>query len=140
MPDDIGAHESGENSERHSERRHEPEGIDVRRVMAGSGSLVLLLLVVCGLMYGVYWFLLRRAPESVRGSLVREAPQVTGPALDADQPSQLQALRAAEEQRLGSYGWADEGSRIARIPIDRAIEILAEKGLSAPTKKERPKP
>ena len=44
-------------------------------------------------------------------------------------------MREEERDRLSSYGWVDRKAGIARIPVDRAIEILAKKGL--PTPQER---
>jgi hypothetical protein len=38
-------------------------------------------------------------------------------------------MRADEDQILGSYGWIDRERGIVRLPIDRAIALLAEKGL-----------
>ncbi|MGH7803469.1 MAG: hypothetical protein ACREQJ_03920 [Candidatus Binatia bacterium] len=43
----------------------------------------------------------------------------------------LTKSRAAEEKRLESYGWVEKDDQIAHIPIERAIEILAERGLPA---------
>jgi hypothetical protein len=40
----------------------------------------------------------------------------------------MQELRAAETQILTSYGWVDQGAGVARIPIARAMEILAARG------------
>ena len=44
---------------------------------------------------------------------------------------QLLEMRAAEDAVLQSYGWVDHRAGIARIPIDRAIELVVERGLSA---------
>lgn len=41
------------------------------------------------------------------------------------------ALRPGEEKILSSYGWVDQKNDIARIPISRAIDIVAQKGLPA---------
>jgi DNA-binding GntR family transcriptional regulator len=38
-------------------------------------------------------------------------------------------MLAAETAILHSYGWVDRDAGIVRIPIERAIEILAERGL-----------
>lgn len=43
----------------------------------------------------------------------------------------LGKLRAEEEAKLHGYGWVEKGDGVARIPIERAIEILAERGLPA---------
>ena len=34
-----------------------------------------------------------------------------------------------EEQTLHSYGWVDQQAGVVRIPIDRAMELLAQRGL-----------
>jgi hypothetical protein len=41
----------------------------------------------------------------------------------------LRALRADERARLDTYGWVDRKAGVVRIPIDRAIDILARRGL-----------
>lgn len=45
-------------------------------------------------------------------------------------PDELQALRAEEDRLLGEYGWAGEDE--ARIPIERAMELLLERDAGAP--------
>jgi hypothetical protein len=39
------------------------------------------------------------------------------------------ALKARQEALLGSYGWVDENAGVTRIPIDRAMRIVLERGL-----------
>src|ERR1051325_11315870 len=39
----------------------------------------------------------------------------------------LAELRAAEDSDLNSYGWFDRKSGIARIPIERAMQLLLER-------------
>lgn len=63
---------------------------------------------------------------------IDETPQVTLPAppvLQADRLDEIEQLRAAEDRALSSYGWVEVRSQIARIPITRAMELLAERGL-----------
>jgi len=38
-------------------------------------------------------------------------------------------FRLQEEKKLNSYGWIDQKAGIARIPIDRAMQLLAQRGL-----------
>jgi hypothetical protein len=40
-------------------------------------------------------------------------------------------MRAAEDKILNGYGWVDREHGVARIPIDRAIDLLAQRGLPA---------
>lgn len=48
--------------------------------------------------------------------------------IDERPSDDLKALRRQEEQVLDHYAWVDRGAGIARIPIERAIDILAERG------------
>jgi hypothetical protein len=57
------------------------------------------------------------------------------------QPAPIQDLsdmRAAEDEILEGYGWIDEGRGVARIPVSRAIELLAGEGL--PSRPPAPPP
>ena len=42
---------------------------------------------------------------------------------------ELQQMRAAEDQILNSYGWVDQKKGVVRVPIARAIDLLAQRGL-----------
>ncbi len=41
----------------------------------------------------------------------------------------IKDLRQEERRLLETYEWVDKNKGVVRIPIDRAIEVLAEKGL-----------
>ena len=41
----------------------------------------------------------------------------------------MKAMKAAEQEVLESYDWIDRDAGLVRIPIERAIELLAERGL-----------
>ena len=38
-------------------------------------------------------------------------------------------MRAAEDKILNGYGWVDQAHGVVRVPIDRAIDMLAQRGL-----------
>ena len=63
-----------------------------------------------------------------RGSL-GHLPQPPAPRLEIKPRESLDALHAHENAALGNYGWVDRDRGIARIPIDRAAALLAERGL-----------
>jgi hypothetical protein len=69
--------------------------------------------------------------------LAREREAMPEPRLQVDAPNELRQLRAAEESALNSYGWVDKDTGIVKIPVDRAMEILAKKGLPARKQKEK---
>lgn len=64
------------------------------------------------------------------------------PRLQPEPPVDLIHLKKTELERLNGYGWIDRDAGIAHIPIDRAIEIVASRGLptsgAAPEKSETP--
>jgi hypothetical protein len=62
----------------------------------------------------------------VAANLARTPPE---PRLEPFPLAPGQKLRAEEDAILTTYGWVDKKAGVARIPIDRAIEILAERGL-----------
>ena len=43
--------------------------------------------------------------------------------------NQLDKIRLDEAQELSTYSWLDENSGTVRIPIDRAMDLIAERGL-----------
>jgi hypothetical protein len=63
--------------------------------------------------------------------LAGEREAMPEPRLQVGAQNELRQMRAAEEAALNSYGWVDKDAGIVRIPVDRAMEILAKKGLPA---------
>ncbi|HVI10343.1 MAG TPA: hypothetical protein VND65_18790 [Candidatus Binatia bacterium] len=51
------------------------------------------------------------------------------PQLEEDERGQLNSVILQEEQKLNSYGWVDEPAGVVHIPIDRAMDLLVQKGL-----------
>ena len=51
------------------------------------------------------------------------------PRLQGDDVQEMHDQLYSEEGRLQSYGWVDQDSGEARIPVARAMELIAERGL-----------
>jgi hypothetical protein len=51
------------------------------------------------------------------------------PRLLVDEPANLADLRKHEHAMLTTYGWVDQGAGVVRLPIDRAKELVLERGL-----------
>lgn len=58
-----------------------------------------------------------------------ERPLPPGPRLQADPLQDWQAYRAQQQATLNSYGWVEQKSGVVRIPIDRAMDLLLQRGL-----------
>jgi hypothetical protein len=53
-------------------------------------------------------------------------PIPPGPRLQPTPPRDMDELRVRDREALTTYGWVDKPSGIAHIPVDRAIQILAD--------------
>jgi len=60
------------------------------------------------------------------------------PRLQPDPVADMNKFRAKELEILNSYGWVDEKAGVARIPIDRAMQMVVQQGL--PTRPEASQP
>lgn len=51
------------------------------------------------------------------------------PQLEVDERNQLDKIRLNEEQTLSTYGYIDQKAGTVRIPIERAMDLIAQRGL-----------
>ncbi|MFZ1137569.1 MAG: hypothetical protein ABR881_04945 [Candidatus Sulfotelmatobacter sp.] len=51
------------------------------------------------------------------------------PRLEEDERGQLDHIRINEAQTLSTYDWVDQKAGTVRIPIDRAMDLIAQRGL-----------
>ena len=117
--------------------------IDVRAVLSfGSGLALTMILVLSAV-----WLLLdhwrsRQIALDPPPSPIAEAraPRLPPePRLQSSPARDMEELRAREDAILKTYGWVDPQAGIGRIPIDRAVDLLVEKGISAPPQATPPK-
>jgi hypothetical protein len=114
---------------------HEHRDVVYRPVVVALAGLVVLLVAAVLLMRLLLVYLAayeaRTSPPAnpLAKSFGREQPPA--PRLQADPLRDLLALRAEEDAVLGSYGWVDRDTGVVHIPIGRAIELLAQRGLPA---------
>lgn len=66
-----------------------------------------------------------RAAE-VKAKIENTFPQ---PLLETDERNELNDFRTQEANQLNSYGWVDQKAGTVRIPIERAMQLLAQRGL-----------
>lgn len=121
-----------------------------RQDISSAGVLYFLLgLAVAGLLVyfvvdGLYHFLDKRsaaeqapvnplvtnAPTDTR-HIPRDYPQDTfpNPKLEEDERGQLNGIRLTEEETLSTYDWIDKNAGTVRIPIDHAMDLIAQRGL-----------
>ncbi len=104
---------------------HQPDKVNVARVLQIGAALAVI--VVASMVLMVYFIGAMQQhsetglPQSAVLPLEQQPPL---PRLDPDQPAQLAELRQYEERMLTDYQWIDEQNEVARIPIDRAMDIV----------------
>jgi len=102
--------------------------------------------ITAGVVVAVFlmWFLFDRfaaretrlspQPERMVSSNPRKEPPE--PRLQPKPVMDLKEFRAGEEKVLTSYGWVDPEKGVVRIPVARAMELVAKEGL--PSRKHDP--
>jgi len=109
-------------------------------------GVALSLVVIAGLLISggvLRYFVVRQGlgPPASPFEDVRMLPPE--PRLQVAAPKDLGQYKASQNETLNSYGWVDQKAGIVRIPIDRAMDILLQKGFSvggtAPAKPGAPK-
>lgn len=72
-----------------------------------------------------------RQAETARDTLDRLNAVFPTPRLQDDAVRDMNMMRSAEDKLLNHYTWIDKNSGAVRIPVARAMEVLAERGLPA---------
>ena len=96
--------------------------------------LAVAMLISAAIVYGALWFF--EGQRRTADTAAQKYPLAVGqdrmppaPNLQSQPFQDIFMLRQSEATRLGSYGWVDKEGGIARIPIDRAIELTLQRGL-----------
>jgi hypothetical protein len=93
---------------------------DLDRRFAALAVVVLAALLAAG------WIFARALLGRDRGVGYADAADRTPPPrLQANPPAELERLRARDRERLETYGWIDRDEGLVRIPILRAMELVA---------------
>jgi hypothetical protein len=117
------------NIEEHSRQAgHETTDVSIRPIVKFLVALTVGLIVVgvvLGLLFGFLSHKQGAVPSVVSGP--RELPPQ--PRLQTVPAADLQQLRSRENEALNGYAWVDQKAGLVRIPIDRAIDLIAQQGL-----------
>lgn len=98
-------------------------------VLAGLMVFSIVAMIALFQLFEYYQPLADRPPHA----LADERYVSSAPRLQPDPPIQKQQLREVEDHVLKTYDWVDRERGLARIPIERAIDIVArQQQLPAP--------
>jgi hypothetical protein len=120
----------------------EKEDLSPHSVLYFFGGLVALLVVIFGVSFGVYRALdsynhanqatmsPMLAPEvdtrAVTRTDIHSFPQ---PRLEESERNELREFIEDQDQKLATYNWVDKDKGIVQIPIDRAMDLIVQRGL-----------
>jgi hypothetical protein len=107
---------------------HEKQEVNVSFIVGSLLALLFGAFLVCLLVVGIFQFFAHTyQPE--KNALENPQQYPPGPRIQEYPWRELQTLRAHEDHVLNSYAVIDQKQGIVRVPVDRAIDMLAEKGL-----------
>lgn len=116
---------------------HTDIDVDVSRKFAI--WLFVSMLASFAIVYGTFWFFEGR--ERAANAAAQKYPLAVSIHKDPPAPNlqrqpfkDIYSLRQGENEKLSSYGWVDKDGGVTRIPIDRAMEVLLQRGF--PTRAE----
>jgi hypothetical protein len=115
---------------------HELRDVSFRPIVRASIGLVILIiftLIAMRLMFSYY--AVREAASTrpaspLAAEFARSEPPL--PRLQTAPIEDLRKLRQVEDALLHSYGWVDRKQSVVRIPIERAMELAAERATKRP--------
>jgi hypothetical protein len=110
-----------------AKRTAQAQDLNLRAMGWGALSIVVGIVFAIGASYAVWRYLgLQPGPNRGPGPAQAASPRL----LTAPQPDRA-AYFAEKEKVISTYGWVDEQAGIARIPIDQAMQVMAERAQGA---------
>jgi hypothetical protein len=127
----------------HADEAYEHQDLSAHGIYAFLSSLIVGGVIVYFVVWGMYGFmdarikeheprpnpLVQQTENDTRVVTPDETKKFPEPRLEKNDRVEIYDFRLQEEQRLNSYGWVDEKAGVVHIPIDRAMQLLAQQGL-----------
>lgn len=111
---------------------HEHREANLSIIVWGAVGLAVATIIIMVLIWGMFNILKKTdqaesaeqqaSPLAIPGQLPPE------PRLQVHPYEELQNLRAREEDVLNHYGWQDQKNGIVHIPVDKAMDIVSQRG------------
>ncbi len=121
---------------RHQEISFEHSDINARGVVLAGVAVLSSALVISALVFGYSALLAHQRSATSPPPLPIELhgnPLPPEPRLQASPTRDLRDLRVQEDSVLTKYTWIDKSKGVAGIPIERAMEIIAQRGIPPQT-------
>ncbi|MGA8143565.1 MAG: hypothetical protein WB987_06735 [Candidatus Acidiferrales bacterium] len=117
---------------KHGADGYEHSDANVRSLFLYGLTLAILIAVVMVAMVRTYNFFARHESLGPPASpFETQRPLPPQPRLQPRPAFDLKTYCEMEQQQLSTYGWVDQHNGVVRIPVDRAMEMVLQKGLPA---------
>jgi len=116
------------------EKKYESSDISLRPIVTTVVVLAAITVLSYIVVYGlyVYWHSADQRARTKNVLPIADGfnPPRTGPLLlEGSEATDLKTMKLESAKNVNSYGWVDQNTGVAHIPVERAIDIVAEKGL-----------
>lgn len=117
---------------------HEPDTVSVRGMALAGLGLLLLIFLSAGAIALAFKWIVPTGPLVTTNQQARRERMTPG--VEPNQAYVRERIESAEREALSSYGWQDKEHSIVRIPIQRAMELMAERKLQVkwPNQEQEP--
>ncbi|MGI8743164.1 MAG: hypothetical protein ACR2NN_11465 [Bryobacteraceae bacterium] len=111
---------------------HEHREANLSLIVWSAVGLAVATVIIMALIWGMFNILKKtdetEAAEQQSSPLAIHGQLPPEPRLQVRPYEELQVLRAREDDVLSNYGWQDQKNGIVHIPIDKAMDIVAQRG------------
>ena len=148
--------QSGGHVAGHGEAQHETSDVNIKAIVGFGAFLVISGIVLHFVLFGFYKILDKKFEEMNPPANPMMAPErpadvstmtaetqaetakrlnrtfggnALNPMLQIDDTHDMDMMRKAQTQQMGEYQWMNKETGSVRIPIDRAIDLIVERGL-----------
>ena len=143
---------------------YERQDLGARGVFYFMAGLAVFGIIIYMIIFGMYRFLdtyetahqppmspIMTPPADTRAVTPGETQNFPLPRLEENERTQLRQIVEEQDRKLATYNWLDKDKGVVQIPIERAMDLIAQRGLPvqtqgsagaqtpAPAKKQKPK-
>jgi hypothetical protein len=111
---------------------HESRDLNARAIFLFAAGLVVtvtILFFVIGSLFNRFSAKLATGRQEDRAAPNVSVPE---PRLQSNPAADMEKFRAHEKKILSSYGWVNRTAGVVRIPIERAMDLVVERGFQPP--------
>lgn len=111
---------------------YEYSDASIKPILITAAIIAACVVVVLAIVYGMILYLMSNRPSPTRPNPMSQGAQFPpDPRLEEFPVRPLQDMRAREREVLESYGRMENENRTVRIPIDKAMDLVLQRGLPA---------